>query len=74
MNRHGCVEGHPCYCELYPKEQILINLNQSAKNFLQENAFESVFITRVSEVIMFSPCVFVCLFVCVFITMFVRAI
>ena len=28
-------------------------------------------ITRVSEVIMFSPCVFVCLFVCLFVTLFV---
>ena len=38
----------------------------------------SVFITRDSEVIVFSPCVFVCLFVCVcvsmFVTMFVRTI
>ena len=35
-----------------------------------------VFITRDSEVIMFSPCLFVCLFVCVsmFVTMFVRTI
>ena len=37
-----------------------------------------VIITRDSEVIMFSPCVFVCLFVCVwlsmFVTMFVRTI
>ena len=36
----------------------------------------AIFITRDSEVIMFSPCVFVCLFVCVwlsmFVTMFVR--
>ena len=34
----------------------------------------ALIITRVSEVIMFSPCVFVCLWLCVFITMFVRTI
>ena len=38
--------------------------------------FHILVITRVSEVVMFSPCVFVCLCVCVsmFVTMFVRTI
>ena len=33
--------------------------------------FNHIFITRDSEVIMFSPCVFVCLCVCVWLSMFV---
>ena len=40
----------------------------------EDDSYMALIITRVSEVIIFSPCVFVCDFVCVFITMFVRTI
>ena len=44
--------------------------------FLLQNILKRtrIFITRDSEVILFSACVFVHLFVCVFVTMFVLTI
>ena len=57
--------------EIHGIHQIFLQLHPRIQQ-------RQVFITRDSEVIMFSPCVFVCLCVCVwlsmFVTMFVRTI
>ena len=56
------------FWNLYSFDSVFCGLN---KNTIKNGVFHIVFITRDSEVIMFSPCVFVCLFVCVWLSMFV---
>ena len=63
--RHcNICEGNPPLIDEFPSQRASIDTTNGC----------AVIITHGSEMIMFSPCVFVCLWLCVFITMFVRTI